>query len=290
MSFRLHPETELGPVKLKVSNLKRSITFYKEIIGFDVFSLNSEVAELTVDGMQPLLILEEVSNAAVYPRQTTLGLYHIAILLPSRQDLGLFLKHVINKGISVGSADHLVSEAIYLEDPDQNGLEIYRDLPRKKWETLDDGDYKMTTERIDAEGLLREAGEQMWQGIPTKTKIGHVHFHVNDLAESRAFYTDVLGFDLTVGNLVHFGVVFLAAGGYHHHIGLNTWAGADAAIRPAQSVGIAYYMIVLPNNMELNKLIEHIQVIGLALISIDANVWVIKDPTGIEIHLSARDN
>ncbi|WP_332696136.1 VOC family protein [Halalkalibacter lacteus] len=288
MSFQLHPDTELGPVKLKVSNLERSITFYKEVIGFDVLNEQNKVAELTVDGNEPLLILEEVEDAIVYPPGTTLGLYHVAILLPERHELGMFLKHILDKRIQIGSADHFVSEAIYLSDPDHNGLEIYRDRPRDGWTKEANGDYKMVTVRIDAEGLIKEAGDQAWQGLPAKTKIGHIHLHVSDLLESRDFYKNVLGFDVTVGNLTNVGMLFLGAGGYHHHIGFNIWAGPNAKQRPLNGVGIAYYTIIFPSQDELNKQIERIKLNGVALTEQGARKWKVQDPSGVEIHLTAR--
>ncbi|MCL7749828.1 VOC family protein [Halalkalibacter alkaliphilus] len=287
MTFELHPNTQLGPVKLKVSNLERSVTFYKEIIGFKILNKTDQKAELTADGKETLLILEEVPSGSVYRPGTTLGLYHVAILLPERSDLGLFLKQMIEKRIEIGSADHFVSEAIYLSDPDFNGLEIYRDRPRKGWTKVSSGDYTMVTERIDVEGLLESAGEDVWQGLPPKTKIGHIHLHVRDLKESRDFYK-ALGFDITVGNMTNVGMLFLAAGGYHHHIGVNIWAGPNALVRPKNAVGLAYYTVMLPNQVELTKLIEHLKAVGEKPVEQQNGVWIVQDPVGIEIHLTTE--
>ncbi|ARK30208.1 VOC family protein [Halalkalibacter krulwichiae] len=286
MSFRIHPELELGPVKLKVSNLERSIQFYKEIIGFKVLNKGEKVVELTANDKDALLILEEVSNALVYPPGTSLGLYHVAILLPERSDLGLFLKHVANKGVKVGSADHFVSEALYLSDPDHNGLEIYRDRPREGWTKYGD-DYKMVTEPIDAQGLLQAAGEHDWQGLPEKTTIGHIHLHVRDLYESKNFYRDLLGMDVTVGNMTKYGMLFMAAGGYHHHIGLNIWAGSDAKIRPKNAVGIEYYTILLPDEEALSKVVHHLTDNQVTIIEVDEG-WLIEGPSGVGIRLQIK--
>jgi catechol 2,3-dioxygenase len=288
MTFQLHPNTELGPVKLKVSNLERSITFYKEVIGFEVLTNENNIAALTADGKEPLLVLEEVANAVIYRPGTTLGLYHVAILLPERKDLGLFLKHILEKGIEIGSADHFVSEAIYLSDPDHNGLEIYRDRPREGWSNVDESNYKMVTERIDTKGLLAESEDHSWRGLPEKTKIGHLHFHVNNLEKSRDFYKEVLGFDVTVGNMTNVGMLFLAAGGYHHHIGLNIWAGTDANMRPDNAVGIAYYTMVLPSQGELTKLIDHLKLNTKTSFEQAEDKWIVHDPSGIKIHLTKR--
>ncbi|KHF38977.1 VOC family protein [Halalkalibacter okhensis] len=289
MTFALHPDTQLGPVKLKVSNLERSIAFYQEIIGFDILRKRDQIVELTADGKETLLILEEVSSGSMYQPGTTLGLYHVAILLPERSDLGLFLKHIIDKRIEIGSADHFVSEAIYLSDPDFNGLEIYRDRPREEWTKVASGDYTMVTERIDVEGLLDSTGEDVWHGLPPQTKIGHIHLHVRDLKESQDFYKS-LGFEITVGNMTNVGMLFLAAGGYHHHIGLNIWAGPNALVRSKNAVGLAYYTVMLPNQDELTDLIDHLKATGHKPVEQEIGVWVVLDPIGIEIQLTTESS
>ncbi|MDT8861328.1 VOC family protein [Alkalihalobacillus sp. MEB130] len=287
MGFQLHPDTELGSVQLKVSNLERSLVFYEQIIGLTILTRNEDVVQLTADGKEPLLILQEEPNAQIYPPNSTLGLYHVAILLPERKNLGAFLKHVIEHRLEIGSADHFVSEAIYLADPDHNGLEIYWDRPKTGWIKVDDTNYKMVTERIDGEGLIREAGNLTWKGLPEKTKIGHVHFHVHDLAESKEFYKQ-LGFDVTVGNMTKMGMLFLAAGGYHHHIGLNVWAGPNAISR-ANSVGISYYTIVLPTREEWLKLIRQLKGNGIPILEENDKQCFVQDPTGIAIRLIGKE-
>lgn len=170
MTQQIHPGTELGYVKLKVSRLERSVSFYRDVIGFQVLKQDGKTAEFTVDGKNPLLIIEEIPNAVVLPERSAAGLYHFAILLPNRKQLGMAVKHLIRAGIELGQGDHLVSEAFYLSDPDQNGIEIYRDRPREGWKRDEQGNYVMGTEPVDVQGLLEEADGHEWQGLPRKQK------------------------------------------------------------------------------------------------------------------------
>ena len=160
-----------------------------------------------------------------------LGLYHFAILLPDRQALGRFVTHLAEVGAHAGSADHLVSEALYLSDPDGLGIEVYADRPRASWTTSGDGDERaeivMATEPLDLRSLVGEAGGERWTGMPAGTVIGHVHFHVGAIREAEAFYHAALGFDKTAWTYP--GALFLSAGGYHHHVGTNIWAAGSPA-------------------------------------------------------------
>ncbi len=286
MSQSIHADTVLGEVKLKVSNLERSIKFYREVVGFQLLSQDSNNAQLTADGINPLLILEEIPNAAAVARRSATGLYHFAILVPTREQLGLSLRSLIKSGIHIGQGDHLVSEALYIADPDQNGIEIYCDRPRSTWRRDADNNYVMASDPVDIEGLLNLAGDQAWAGLVPGTIIGHIHLHVRDLAESRAFYCDVMGFDMAADAAKTMGAYFISAGGYHHHIGMNIWAGIGAPQPPANGTGLAYYRIVLPSAAELDRTLGRITDAGNSLIE-KAGTWIVKDPSGIEIRLSA---
>ena len=161
------------------------------------------------------------------PRGGLLGLYHFAILLPDRAALGRFVTHLGSLGVHAGSADHAVSEAIYLSDPDGLGIEVYADRPRAAWRSDSTRQLFMTTAPLDVRGVMAAAGGAAWTGMPPGTTIGHVHLHVGDLGAAEAFYHRALGFDKVVWNYP--GALFLSAGGYHHHLGTNTWSAGPPA-------------------------------------------------------------
>lgn len=286
MTHKLHPGTKLGEVKLKVSDLSRSLAWYERTIGLRLLRKQEDgrVAELTANGSTPLVVLEEVPGAVITPERAFSGLYHYAILLPTRKDLGITLRHLVEQGVAVGQADHLVSEALYLSDPDRNGIEIYRDRPRSEWNRNADGTVQMASDPIDWEGLLAEAGDTAWNGMPAGTTIGHVHFHIGDIAKARSFYCDVLGFDIEA-DWMRMGALFIGAGGYHHHIGLNLWAGAGAPPAPENGTGIDYFTIVLPTAEELAKVTESALAAGFRVETRDGGTFL-ADPFGIGIKLT----
>lgn len=282
----IHGDTVLGVLKLKVSNLQRSIQFYREVVGFQVLRNEGDSAQLSVDGKNPYLLLEEVKDSVVTARQSTTGLYHFAVLVPTREQLGLSLRTLAQSGIPVGQGDHLVSEALYISDPDNNGIEIYCDRPRSEWKKDAAGNYIMATDPVDIEGLLRLAGDKEWTGLSADTILGHIHLHVSELSASKVFYCDVLGFDLVADMSKTMGANFVSAGGYHHHIGMNIWAGIGAPQPPANGTGLAYYTIILPSTTELERILDNIIRAGYLLIE-QNGVWAVKDPSGIEVRLIA---
>ena len=244
----IHPGTTLGAVHLTVQNLARSVEFYRQRLGFQLHQLTENEAHLGA-GKADLLILYENRAARSYPR--TSGLYHFAVLVPSRLELAQSLKHIAETQTQVqGFADHSVSEAIYLADPDGNGIEIYRDRPRDTWKSVD-GQLKMGTDPLDIESVLGEltSREEAWRGLDPATRIGHVHLHVADIMTAENFYHELLGFD----KIMRYGpsASFLSAGGYHHHIGLNTWNGVGAPPPPPDAAGLRWYEIQLANEDEL---------------------------------------
>lgn len=240
MAYQLPNGFELGAIQLNVSDLERSLQFYQHTIGFSVLNRTGNSAALTVDGVHTFLVLHEPAEVQILPKQSTAGLYHFAILLPDRKDLGRALRHFIKEGISHGSADHLVSEAIYLWDPDQNGIEIYVDRPSHTWSRTAGDEVEMTTMPMDTASLITEAGEGVWGKLPPNSKLGHIHLHVTDLLAAADFYHKSLGFDITASDLTYAGVLFLAANGYHHHIAINTWAGKGASLPPKNAVGVSF--------------------------------------------------
>lgn len=279
----LPTSTTLGPVSLTVSDLDRSLAFYQDRIGLRLHRREGDTAYLGVGGPD-LLVLTEVPGA-LHPRRTT-GLYHFAILLPSRVALAQTLQHLAETRTPLrGLSDHLVSEAIYLADPDANGIEIYRDRPRTTWR-YDDGTLRMTTEPLDVNDLMSELGERElpWTGLPAETTIGHIHLHVADIAAAERFYRDVLGFDLTT----RYGpsASFVSAGGYHHHVGLNTWAGVGAPPPPPGSVGLRHATIHLPTPESLERVVERVRGAGVPVERRDEGVLV-HDPSENSLLLTA---
>jgi catechol 2,3-dioxygenase len=275
--------TSLGPVTLAVSNLERSIAFYTRIIGLKVLSPATEEkphAATMGAGQTPLLHLIEIPNARRQPSFTT-GLFHVAILLPSRADLGRFLINVIRNQSSIsrlGSSDHLVSEAIYLNDPDGNGLEIYRDRPRSEWE-WDGSLVKMDTIAMDAEGVIASVPDQNapYEGAPDGTVIGHMHLRAGDLALGKAFYVDTVGFDIITN---YPGALFVSAGGYHHHLGMNIWQSQGAPRPPEDSVGLREFTIVIPDADALRAISNRLTNAGYPVLEAQETSFVSRDPWG----------
>lgn len=255
-NMHILPDTKIGAVHLIVSDFGRSLPYYQQNIGLTLRHVEGDTAYLGVGGPD-LLVLRERPSA---PRSHhTTGLYHFALLVPSRQALALTLKHFIDTETHIdGASDHLVSEALYLSDPDGNGIEIYRDRLRQEW-PMSDGKIQMGTLPFNIEGVLGELNgqNQTWVGLPPGTTMGHIHLRVRNLAEAEAFYTQTLGFDL----ITRYGssAAFVSAGGYHHHIGLNTWAGVGAPPPPQGAVGLNFYGILLPTAAALPDMAAHLQ-------------------------------
>jgi catechol 2,3-dioxygenase len=226
--YRLPAETKLGRVSLQVSDLERSLAYYETVLGLRVLERAANVALLgALGGDGPIVELHARAGATPVPRRGRLGLYHFAILLPDRASLGRFVRHLDDLGAHAGMSDHFVSEAIYLYDPDGLGIEVYSDRPRSLWR-YDDRQLFMVTEPLDVPNLLHAAGAEQWTGAPAGTTLGHVHLYVDDLPAAAKFYHEGLGFDKVVWSYP--GALFMSAGGYHHHLGTNTWAsGAKRA-------------------------------------------------------------
>lgn len=214
----------LGPVRLQVADLDRSLAFYTSVLGLRIAEQHAGGATLAAADV-PLVILQERPGARRVRRRGHLGLFHFAILLPDRGALGAFLTHLAPLKVALGASDHLVSEALYLHDPDGLGIEVYADRPEETWQRAR-GALVMDTRPLDIEGVMAEAEGIPWRGMPAGTRMGHMHLHVGDLEAAAGFYRDTLGFEITSAGYP--GALFLAAGNYHHHLGVNTWAGPDA--------------------------------------------------------------
>lgn len=278
MNFHKAPYTYTGEVHLNVLDLNRSIQFYKEIIGFKVLSSTSSQAVLTADGKTPLLIIEQPEN--VVPKEPKKsGLYHFALLLPTRADLGMIIEHFVEKKVALGAADHLVSEALYLSDPDGNGIEIYIDRDPSVWQ-WENGKVAMATDPLDGESIVAESAGQVWNGLPSETVMGHVHLHVANLPAAEKFY-NALGFEV-VTNYPQ--ALFMSNGKYHHHIGLNTWNGEGASKPSNGSVGLQSYSLIYPTETALKEAIVEVEALDVQVGSFE-NGFIVEDPAGNRIVL-----
>jgi len=270
----IDPTAHIDSVHLTTPDLARSMAFYQERIGLRVQWQEDGVAALGVGGPD-LLVLHE-SAAAPRVRGTT-GLYHVAILVPSRPDLARTLRHLAQtRTVMQGFADHFVSEAIYLADPDGNGIEVYRDRPRAEW-PLENGALRMGSDPLDIEGLLAEAGAAPWNGLPAATRIGHVHLHVARIPETERFFVEGLGLDV----MQRFGgsASFLSAGGYHHHVGANTWAGVGAPPPPPGAIGLRHVVIGVSNRDAVAAVARSLETAGVAH-ERGENEVTVDDPSG----------
>lgn len=279
--------TSVGEVRLTVADLKRALVFYRDILGYEVSRLDDRSVVLTAGQGEIDFILTERPGATPKPRRTS-GLFHAAILLPERRDLARVVHRLANSGWEIGGAsDHGVSEALYLDDPDGNGLEIYVDRPRESWPRNGE-QVAMVTERLNFDRLFAELGgeEPSWDHIPAGTRIGHVHLQVGDIERSEAFYVDVLGFDIMQDTYP--GALFIAAGGYHHHIGMNSWAGHDVPQPPEDSAGLTRFTIAVPDGPGWSELITRLEDAGVPYDPEGDNAVVVRDPDGIEVQLSRR--
>jgi catechol 2,3-dioxygenase len=277
-SFSIHADTTVGPAALTVADLQRSERFYSDVLGMRVLSRGDGTLTLTADDTTPLLELTELAGARPKPARAT-GLYHFAVLVPSRLHLARSLRRLAEMRYPLtGASDHLVSEALYLDDPDGNGIEIYRDRPRAEWPHLD-GQLQMAVDPLDIDGVLGELehDDRPWNGLDPQTRMGHIHLHVANLCQAEEFYCSVLGFDV----MVRYGpsALFVSAGGYHHHLGLNTWAGVGAPPPPEGSAGLRWFAIRLPNAEALDQVVARVRAAGLATEPTDAGL-LLRDPSG----------
>ncbi len=253
--FKLSPALKMGAVALSVANLDRSIQYYTNHIGLTVRRQTADSVDL---GTPERTLVNLVENPGARPSRGKSGLYHFALLVPTRLDLAHVLRRLIDNQTPVtGFADHAVSEAIYLNDPDGHGIEIYRDRPRNEWE-YPNGQLKMTTDPIDLPGILAELPENsaVDSQMASGTVMGHMHLHVANIRASEDFYVNLLGLDL----IVRYGssASFTSAGGYHHHLGFNTWAGEGAPPPAPDNAALQWYEVVLPDATALAAVVERL--------------------------------
>jgi catechol 2,3-dioxygenase len=293
--------TSLGAASLTVSDLGRARTFYERVVGLVPSSGAADAGPVTLTdagGGTALVVLHEDRDAAPFdPR--SIGLFHLALLVPSRVELARSLRRIADaRWALTGASDHLVSEALYLRDPDGNGIEIYRDRPREQWSFDERGAIRMDTLRLDVSDLLRELDGD---GVPARpdpasavaagSRIGHVHLQVSELDAAERFYCGVLGFDVTVRT--YQGALFVSAGGYHHHIGLNTWQTLGARRLAPGSVGLRSFEVLLPDITALTHVLDRVDAAGIDVTAVAEDsaepgspaAMLLHDPFGLAVVL-----
>jgi len=298
-SFEISPCMSVANVRLNVYSVERSLHFYRDLLGFQLIGIPSDDGALlsTFGGNNKdhLLQISRVDTAhrSVEEEQSITrraGLYHFAILLPSRIDLANIFKHFTENSSELyfeGAADHLVSESLYLRDPDSNGVEIYRDRNQSEWKRTGQFQVEMRTDHLNLKQLLKEAEDEIAWRLPTNTVIGHVHLHVSDLIKSSNFYSEILGFNHTCS---YPGANFFAADSYHQHIAINTWLGNDIAAADPKQPGLEHFSLNLNSKQNFEELLHHMQCMkihGLSDISNKTNKesFFILDPDNIKIRI-----
>jgi len=283
--YRLPAATRVGTVRLQVAELARSLAYYERVIGLRLLTRDGHTATLGPQhDARAIVELRERPGAVPVPRRGRLGLYHFAILLPGRAALGRFVRHLAESGEYAGMSDHLVSEAVYLTDPDGLGIEVYADRPRSTWRHQG-RQLAMATEPLDVDDLARAAGAERWSGIPTGTVVGHVHLFVGDLDAAARFYHAGLGFDKVVWSYP--GALFLSAGGYHHHLGTNTWA-AGAAPAGDNDARLLEWELRLPTVADARAALASVEKTG-GKVETTADGGVARDPWGTAVRLRGAE-
>jgi catechol 2,3-dioxygenase len=267
--------TTMGPVELTVADLDRSLGFYRSALGLEALERDGGTARVGAGGTT-LLVLVEEPGATPAPRST--GLFHFALLVPERADLARWLANAARERVQLqGLSDHFVSEAIYLADPDLHGIEVYADRPRERWEGQVE---RMTTLPLDVQDLLGELESPEtapFAGLPAGTRMGHVHLQVSSVPEAVQFYRDILGLDL----MATYGAqaAFLSAGGYHHHVGANTWNSLGAGPPPPGSAALRHATVVLPDGAERDRVAARVADAGNT-VEEHGDGLLVRDPAG----------
>ncbi|SFE80156.1 VOC family protein [Alteribacillus iranensis] len=280
MNFHQHPITYVSDVTLKIEDLNRAVAFYTEVVGLKVHHQTDKTAALTADGSSVLVTLEQPDHVVPKEKNRT-GLYHFALLVPKRSDLTEVVQHFVNKEVSFLAEDHLVSEALYIWDPDGNGIEIYADRDPSQWDWKN-GEVAMTSDPIKTTDLLPKGEPKPWKGLPAGTIMGHIHLHVARIEAAERFYTKGLGFELV--NRHNEQTIFVSDGKYHHHVALNTWQGIGAHASSPESVGLQSFSVVFPDEETRDKRLVQLEDVG-ASVKEENGEYVTEDPSGNQIIL-----
>jgi catechol 2,3-dioxygenase len=281
-NYTIEAATTVGKVALGVADLAKMVDFYTDVMGLDVLSQDGQTAELGIDN-QAIVRLESRPDGQQYPNAT--GLYHLAILLPTRADLGQWLRHFVQATSRMidGASDHLVSEALYQRDPEGNGLEIYRDRPRDEWEYEENGRVIMGGLALDLPALVADGQQTPFHKMPSGTTLGHVHLQVSNIDQTVWFYSELMG----LGYMTGYGdsAAFMSAGGYHHHLGANTWHSLAASPPPDDALGLLYYTLLLPDVASREALVNRLQIHNIATSTLNGDPLV-RDPSGNAVVLT----
>jgi len=275
--YKIKEEIKIEEIELKVMNLEFLIEFYEKVLGFEIIEEKENYAILGSGGRGFLKLLRQ--EDLIEEDFRSVGLYHVAYLLPTRKDLAITLKHLLEVQAPIeGFADHLVSEAIYLHDPEGNGIEIYWDKPREQW-IRKGNKIAMSTEPLDIESLLELSKEGEWEGFSEGGRIGHVHLKVSNLFKTEKFYTEILNLDLIFR---YTGAIFMSTGGYHHHIGANVWQSLGSPPRMENMTGISYFKIKYPNKVDFENVINNLRLKKISYVEKENEIYI-KDPDNIGI-------
>jgi catechol 2,3-dioxygenase len=298
--YSIHPATGVGHVSLTVANLENQLEFYQNAMGFKLHWREGKSAALGT-GERELLRLTEEANLKKYRGVT--GLYHFAVLFPNRRELAIAMARLFALKVRNSPTDHVMTKTTYLDDPEGNGIELYCESPEDGSWTMKDGKYETRwadgrwsdgREPLDVDALFKHLEDdpstssgqaRLDSPIPPETKMGHIHLHVRDIPEALDFYHGVLGFDI-MGHAKEFHMAFVSAGGYHHHIGLNTWQGEGAPPPPADAVGLRHFTVDLPDQKALDEVITRVDKAGISSNKIDEGILV-HDPSQNEVVLRA---
>jgi catechol 2,3-dioxygenase len=282
--LRLPDAAHPGTVYLQVSDLQRSLVYYKQVLGLRTHGVTDSSAVLSAHGDERPLVTLRTRPGVTRARRGAFGLYHFAILLPDRNALGRFAAHLGALDVRVAMADHLVSEALYLWDPDGLGIEVYADRPRDTWQHRD-GELAMTTDPLDIESVIAAGRGETWTGtgIPEGTSMGHVHLHVGNLLEAEAFYHRALGLDETVWSYP--GALFMSAGGYHHHVATNVWSSGPSAL--ADEARLLEWELMVGSDADVNAAAQNLRESGCGVENTENGVST-PDPWGTRVQIRSK--
>jgi catechol 2,3-dioxygenase len=290
----IHPGTLIGGVSLTVASLERQVAFYQQVLGFELHERNGNTAVLGGGGPNLLRLTEEPGFKRY--RGVT-GLYHFAVVFPNRRELARAVARLFALKYENYPTDHIMTKTTYLDDPEGNGIELYAESPEDGTWSFRDGQYLTRRadgslsdgrEPLDLEALFSHLmkEDRLDVPVPAVTRVGHVHLHVGNIDEAVAFYHGLIGFDL-MGAAKSFRMAFVSAGGYHHHVGLNTWQGEAAPPPPADALGLRHFQVMLPDKTELERVVNRVQQAGVAMQQTDEGILV-RDPSQNGVLLSAR--